>query len=174
MRLPTIDGQFYNFELRSDSGFDHRDDFPGVYARLSGDLFPVSPGIWAPTQLIDFSPQDGDFHHAAMPDGFVFVDPFTGNRVELMSESSHEAVLTVTLSSPGMTGDVDCSGGVNSVDALMILRSVAGLPVTADCLGFAGDVNCDGSINSVDALGILRYVAALPLNLPGGCPPIGQ
>ena len=67
---------------------------------------------------------------------------------------------------------MNCDGVVNSVDALMILRSVAGLPVTADCLDTAGDVDCDDDKDSVDSLKILRYVAGLPVSQPQGCTPI--
>ena len=65
-------------------------------------------------------------------------------------------------------GDADCSGVVDSVDALAALRSTANLPVTADCLA-AADLNCDLVVNSVDALNILRAVASLPVNAPPDC-----
>lgn len=70
-------------------------------------------------------------------------------------------------------GDVDCGGTVNSVDALHVLRSVAGLPTSAQCLNVAGDVDCDGDQDAVDALRILRYIAGLPADTPG-CTPIGR
>lgn len=70
-------------------------------------------------------------------------------------------------------GDVTCDGFVNSIDALQILRSVAGLGTSAVCLAGAGDVNCDGEVNSVDSLRILRYVAGLTSTTPDGCVPIG-
>jgi hypothetical protein len=81
---------------------------------------------------------------------------------------------------------------VGSVDALRILRFVAGLDpnLPPDCgpigLGFEaapipagndaikGDMDCNGSVNSVDALRILRFVAGLDPNLPGGCQSIGS
>ena len=70
-------------------------------------------------------------------------------------------------------GDTDCDGDADSVDALAILRSVAGLEVGAQCLAATGDVNCSSIRDAVDALAILRYVAALPVSLPAGCPPVG-
>jgi hypothetical protein len=79
-------------------------------------------------------------------------------------------------------GDLNCDGEVNVVDALMVLRHVAGLPFTVpDCLepgsqqgnGLRGDLNCDGEVNAVDALILLRYVVGLPFNLPLDCPEIG-
>ena len=69
-------------------------------------------------------------------------------------------------------GDADCDGEVDSVDALEILRDVAG-EGDAACRE-AADVNCDGGLSAVDALWVLRYVASLPVNTPEGCPPIGS
>ena len=116
---------------------------------------------------------------------------------------------------PLQAGDVDCSGishflglpnanfsgsggdepppdpdGVTSVDALKILRFVAGLessnsdPSCPD-VGtetpsevIVGDTNCDGEITAVDALSVLRYVAGLepvpqPNPQPPACPRMG-
>jgi hypothetical protein len=89
------------------------------------------------------------------------------------------------------SGNVDCSGpggGVNSVDALKVLRHNTGLSVTQNepCLDIGqpralpppddrlvGDVNCSGGVNSVDALLILRAVAGIPWLIPPiGCPEI--
>ncbi len=71
------------------------------------------------------------------------------------------------------SGDVDCGGSVDAVDALLILRSVAGLPASSNCLNGSGDVDCSGAIDAVDALLVLRHVAGLPVNLPLGCSSIG-
>jgi murein DD-endopeptidase MepM/ murein hydrolase activator NlpD len=72
---------------------------------------------------------------------------------------------------PVLMGDVNCDGGVNSVDGLLVLRSVADLPdAAAGCLQTAGDVDCNQVLDAVDALQILRYVAQLsrlPLQCPG-------
>jgi len=83
-------------------------------------------------------------------------------------EESPEApdATTVAGGPPIRQGDVDCGGAVNSVDALAVLRNVAGLPVSAGCLEAAGDVNCDSSITALDALNILRFVAGLPVTKP--------
>ena len=74
-------------------------------------------------------------------------------------------------------GDGDCSGGVNSIDALKTLRRVAGLAVFQyePCPDFSttiqvngdislrvwGDVDCSNSLNAIDALKILRSAAGL-------------
>ena len=88
-----------------------------------------------------------------------------------------------------MKGDANCDGAVNSVDALGVLRHVAGLSVSqeAGCpeIGGAlaaalevpevfGDVDCDGAVNSVDALKILRFVAQLSVSQTDPCPDIGM
>jgi hypothetical protein len=79
------------------------------------------------------------------------------------------------------SGNVDCDGDVDAVDALKVLRYVAGLTVsqTLPCPGIGqgapvfGDVDCNGGVNAVDALRILRHVAKLENNLPPECPEIG-
>ncbi|MGI8554075.1 MAG: dockerin type I domain-containing protein [Dehalococcoidia bacterium] len=63
--------------------------------------------------------------------------------------------------------DVNADGQVSAVDALCVLRSVAGLTATTACpvlplgAGSAGDVNGDSQVNAVDALCILRRAAGL-------------
>ncbi len=74
---------------------------------------------------------------------------------------------------PSISGDADCTGGVNAVDALYVLSRAAGLQPYAACIA-AGNVKCDDGIDAVDSLYILRHVAALTVNLPLGCPPIGS
>jgi hypothetical protein len=64
-------------------------------------------------------------------------------------------------------GDVNCSGTVNAIDALGVLRKSAGLSAPP-CSG-NGDLNCNGVQNSVDALLILRVSAGL-MPQPVTCP----
>jgi CSLREA domain-containing protein len=86
-----------------------------------------------------------------------------------------------------MKGDVDCSGTVNAVDSLKVLRFAASLSVaqTEPCpnigaqlngylLEEAGDANCNDDENSVDALLILRHNAGLSVNVSQGCRVIGS
>jgi len=79
-------------------------------------------------------------------------------------------------------GDVDCSGGVNAVDALKLLRRNAGLsvsqhepcpPIGALTPPF-GDVDCANAVNSVDSLKVLRYNAGLSVAQVEPCPDIGS
>jgi hypothetical protein len=59
-----------------------------------------------------------------------------------------------------MAGDIDCSGSVSSVDALLTLRHVAGMDAAGAC-GGSGDFDCDADTDAVDAVRILRFVASL-------------
>jgi hypothetical protein len=74
---------------------------------------------------------------------------------------------------PAPLGDATCDGTVDAVDALFVLRDVAGLGPTPDCIE-RGDVDCDSDLDAVDALGILRHVAGLPFQASGVCPAIGS
>jgi hypothetical protein len=85
-------------------------------------------------------------------------------------------------------GDVNCSGGVDAVDALQLLRYTVRLFVLQQepCpdIGVTvwvngtprlwGDVDGDGEVNAVDAHKILRYVVMLPVQQQPGTPPIGR
>ncbi|MGI8550563.1 MAG: Kelch repeat-containing protein [Dehalococcoidia bacterium] len=73
----------------------------------------------------------------------------------------------IRFSYSSVPGDVNGDGSASAVDALCILRGVAGLPATPVCPGIslsaptAADVNGDGTVNAVDALCALRSVAGL-------------
>ena len=58
------------------------------------------------------------------------------------------------------TGDANCDGTVNAVDAALILQFNAGLIDSLACQD-AADVNSDGEVTSVDAALILQFVAGL-------------
>ncbi len=69
----------------------------------------------------------------------------------------------------GLRGDADCSGSINAVDALHVLRRVAAFPSEPPCIA-AGDTNCDGQIDATDALRILRATAGIEsLDGNAGC-----
>ena len=88
---------------------------------------------------------------------------------------------------PNAWGNVDCGGGISSVDALKVLRSNAGLSVSQTepppCPNIAtelhasgwtqGDVDCFGTVTAVDALKLLRFAANLSVTQGPGCPLIG-
>jgi hypothetical protein len=92
--------------------------------------------------------------------------------------------------SPNAFGNVDCTGNINSIDALKVLRNNAALSVTQigpepdACTnigtgpvtggGLQGDVDCSGAVNAIDALKLLRFAAGLSVAQTQPCPLIGS
>lgn len=72
----------------------------------------------------------------------------------------------------GILGDADCSGSVNPVDSLVILRQDGGL-ADAPC-GEVADVQCDGDVDPIDSLQILRWDGGLAVSQEDGCGAIGE
>lgn len=66
---------------------------------------------------------------------------------------------------PNETGDTNCDGVVNSLDAALILQLSAGLLPALPCRG-GGDTNGDGITNALDAALILQFTAGLLDSLP--------
>jgi hypothetical protein len=62
-------------------------------------------------------------------------------------------------------GNVNCVGGVNSIDAALVLQFSASLVASLACQS-AADVNEDGVVNSIDAALILQFVGGLLDELP--------
>ena len=81
---------------------------------------------------------------------------------------------------------MDCSGQVNSVDALKVLRFSSGLGYSQNepCkkIGIEtlpngkiqGDVDCSNMVNAVDTLKLQRFVAALAYSQSEPCADIGS
>ena len=63
------------------------------------------------------------------------------------------------------TGDANCDGSVNSIDAAVVLQFVAALLGALPCPTGA-DANADGSTTAIDATLILQFVAGLLSELP--------
>jgi bacillopeptidase F len=63
-------------------------------------------------------------------------------------------------------GDLDGSGSVNVVDAVMVLRHAASLLSLTPEQAAAADANGDGYVNIADAIIVLRYIAGLVGELP--------
>jgi hypothetical protein len=116
---------------------------------LGGELGGYSLGIGLSVDSASLGPGD---HEASV-------------LLESMHASGAPRVVTVSV-------HVGCGGadGINAIDALQILRQVAGLPA---CVVEVADANCSGQVDAVDALAVLRYVAGLPAGVPPGCGPLG-
>jgi hypothetical protein len=71
---------------------------------------------------------------------------------------------------PGILGDVNGDGFVNSTDALIVLSCDVGLNTSQFCPMNCGDVNSDGLVNSTDALIILSYDVGIAVPYPVGEP----
>jgi uncharacterized cupredoxin-like copper-binding protein len=72
---------------------------------------------------------------------------------------------TPTPTPAGLTGDANCSGTINSIDAALVLQFAAGLIASLSCQQNA-DANEDGTTNSIDAALILQFDAGLIDSLP--------
>lgn len=85
----------------------------------------------------------------------------------LVFTTDHFSEYVVTTGDPadepqtGTLGDVDGNGLVNAADAVMVLRSDAGLTTLTAAQTAAADINGDGTVNASDAVQILRYDAGL-------------
>jgi len=83
--------------------------------------------------------------------------------------SSAEPGEPATGSADAGTGDVDCDGDVDAIDAALVLQLIADLFGPLACPE-AGDANLDGETDSVDAALILQFIAGLIDELPVGGP----
>ncbi|MCH8161672.1 MAG: dockerin type I repeat-containing protein, partial [Chloroflexi bacterium] len=70
-------------------------------------------------------------------------------------------------STPVSSGDANCDGAVDAIDAALVLQRDAGLVSALPC-GERADVNGDGLLNSLDAVLILQFAADLIPQLPAG------
>lgn len=70
-----------------------------------------------------------------------------------------------TVTPAGQTGDVNCNGNVDAIDAALVLQFTAGLVGSLSCQENA-DANDDGTINAIDAALILQFSAGLVGTLP--------
>src|SRR5205814_1471957 len=86
----------------------------------------------------------------------------SGSTPDATAGNNSASVMTTALVQPDVNGD----GVVSALDALCLLRDVAGMAGTSGCpepsVHQRGDVNGDGVVGPLDALCLLRYVAGLP------------
>lgn len=146
---------------------------------------PIDAEVFTPSFLpLKEMPQSGNPCEDGSPDAFIVpgmmqitagiyvggsqdAEKQVATTVDVQDESSWK--LDGVALTADTAGDSGCDHETDAVDALHVLRNVAGIGIPASCLA-AGNVKCDDGITAVDSLFILRHVAQLPLNLPQGCP----
>lgn len=102
------------------------------------------------------------------PNGTIYVAVFDDNVISYLVPliPTNTPTPTPTDTPPptatptGVIGDANCNGTTNSIDAAIVLQSIAGLIGAVGCPGLA-DVNGDGAINAIDAALILQIDAGL-------------
>lgn len=93
----------------------------------------------------------------------TYADPTAAVALNVVSEAS----VTVGSALSGETpGDVNGDGAISSLDAVLVLRRVAGTLGQTDFTESAADVNGDHEITSLDAVLILKKVAGLITAFP--------
>ena len=70
-------------------------------------------------------------------------------------------MIYVTVSFKSEKGDVNTDGGIDNLDAALILKYDAGISDLNEAELSAADVNGDGEANNLDAALILRYDAGI-------------
>ncbi len=139
------------------------------------DIFTFTLNGPGPTNL---SPGDGpiDTQPAWSPDAALIAfssGPGAGFDIYRMAaDGSGRTQLTSTAGDdmfpdwqPFPRGDASCGGGVNSIDALLVLQYGAGMILGSLPCHENADVNRDGRVDAVDAALILQYSARLLASL---------
>ena len=157
----------HNIEDRDSCGFDAAGDMPNTDPLLGSRGKNGGPTLSIPISPTSPAVDAGDPVACPLSDQRGFIRPVDG-------DNDDAAVCDIGAFEFGSfpLGDVDCSLMTDVLDALDILRAVAGLASPA-CLDLVGDTNCDAAKDAGDALTILRHIAALPLARPTDCPPFG-
>lgn len=116
---------------------------------------PVPAGMDGAACKVYRAEADGTYTDmkAAYADGYLIFT--TDHFSEYVVTTGDPDVPSVTL------GDVDGNGTINAADAVMVLRSDAGLITLTAEQAAAADVNGDGVVNAADAVQILRFDAGL-------------
>ena len=155
------------FVTASDLGLQPGDDIDGLCVGDDGDgilgpddavRFSLAPG--SPT-LAAIGAGPGDLLAPGSPPAIAAASAALG----LLSGDDVDAMDCGAPATATGTGDANCDGETNPVDALIILQYHAGLSATLPCLGSA-DVNLDTRVNSIDVLLVLQFAAGLIPRLP--------
>ena len=161
------DGAPQVFASAETLGLQQGDDLDGLCLEESGDsaygssdrlLFSLAPG--SPT-LVEIGAGPGDILRPGMP-------PRVAHRAGDLGLAAGDNVNALScgaslLATRG-SGDANCDGATNSIDATLLLQHIAGLLNAIPCEDQA-DVN-GGGIDSTDVTLILQFEAGLLLKLP--------
>jgi hypothetical protein len=138
-----------NPDLTDADGFFHWDVIVGFYkvrAEKSGCFNPSNPGQpFVETIVLEIPPPALDLDLRLQCGGVPGPTPTPPGGIEY--------------------GNVNCVGGVNSIDAALVLQFSASLVASLACQS-AADVNEDGVVNSIDAAIILQFISGLIDDLP--------
>ncbi len=135
---------------------------------VNGDAETVSPGLArGSSTTLWFNGFRVGQNTALVDAAFQVVELNEDNnaRVEFPPVPTLPLPCTPTPDPNDRVGDVDCSGGVNAIDAALLLQLGAGLVSGLSCPANA-DVNRSGAVDAVDAALVLQFVAGLIGSLP--------
>lgn len=99
------------------------------------------------------------------PNSILTINLSSANDVMLKyDETSDEIYFTIgeNFDTPVETGDVNCDGTINAIDATLVLSGYANVQlgnIWSYVNETIGDYNKDGAINAIDATQILTYYA---------------
>lgn len=148
-------------------GLEQGDDLDGLCLEETGDsaydssdrlLFSLAPG--SPT-LLEIGAGPGDILRPGLPPS---VAHRAGDLGLVAGDDVNALSCGASLLATGGSGDANCDGATNSIDATLLLQHIAGLLDAIPCEDEA-DVN-GGGIDSTDAALILQLEAGLLLELP--------
>lgn len=92
----------------------------------------------------------------------TYVDTITVHADGVPGAPARYVDTLVVTAGDAIVGDVDGDGSITTGDALIILRSLVGLPVVANAVIANGDANCDGQVTAADAQLILQLDVGIP------------
>lgn len=92
----------------------------------------------------------------------TYVDTVTVHADGVIGSPARYIDTMVVVATAPIVGDVDLDGSITTGDALIILRSLVGLPIVSGAVVANGDANCDGRITAADAQLILQLDIGIP------------